>query len=134
MRLRTVLVFLLAAAALFQLAVPAAGFYWLPPLDGYQLQVWISAGLLGLGTLLSLDVLWTGLRRALRGRVGMDTLAALSVLFTLADALTLSLAQDRCCPGRAVLPAPRQLPQALRPAPVLPHRRLSGRALCSHPG
>lgn len=95
MRLRTVLVFLLAAAALFQLAVPAAGFYWLPPLDGYQLQVWISAGLLGLGTLLSLDVLWTGLRRALRGRVGMDTLAALSVLFTLADALTLSLAQDR---------------------------------------
>lgn len=95
MRLRTVLVFLLAAAALFQLAVPAAGFYWLPPLDGYQLQVWISAGLLGLGTLLSLDVLWAGLRRALRGRVGMDTLAALSVLFTLADALTLSLAQDR---------------------------------------
>ena len=95
MRLRTVLVFLLAAAALFQLAVPAAGFYWLPPLDGYQIQVWISAGLLGLGTLLSLDVLWAGLRRALRGRVEMDTLAALSVLFTLADALTLSLSQDR---------------------------------------
>lgn len=95
MRLRTVLVFLLAAAALFQLAVPASGFYWLPPLDGYQIQVWISAGLLGLGTLLSLDVLWAGLRRALRGRVEMDTLAALSVLFTLADALTLSLSQDR---------------------------------------
>ena len=95
MRLRTVLVFLLAAAALFQLAVPASGFYWLPPLDGYQIQVWISAGLLGLGTRLSLDVLWAGLRRALRGRVGMDTLAALSVLFTLADALTLSLSQDR---------------------------------------
>ena len=95
MRLRTVLVFLLAAAALFQLAVPASGFYWLPPLDGYQIQVWISAGLLGLGTLLSLDGLWAGLRRALRGRVGMDTLAALSVLFTLADALTLSLSQDR---------------------------------------
>ena len=83
------------AAALFQLAVPASGFYWLPPLDGYQIQVWISAGLLGLGTLLSLDVLWAGLRRALRGRVEMDTLAALSVLFTLADALTLSLSQDR---------------------------------------
>ena len=95
MRLRTVLVILLAAAALFQLAVPASGFYWLPPLDGYQIQVWISAGLLGLGTLLSLDVLWAGLRRALRGRVEMDTLAALSVLFTLADALTLSLSQDR---------------------------------------
>lgn len=95
MRLRAVLVFLLAAAALFQLAVPAAGLYWLPPLDGYQLQVWISAGLLGLGTLLSLDVLWAGLRRALRGRVGMDTLTTLSVLFTLTDAMTLSLSQDR---------------------------------------
>ena len=37
MRLRVILVFLLAAAALFQLAVPAAGFVWLPPLDGLSL-------------------------------------------------------------------------------------------------
>ena len=51
MRLRVILVFLLAAAALFQLAVPAAGFVWLPPLDGYQVQVWIAAGLLGAGIL-----------------------------------------------------------------------------------
>ena len=95
MRLRVVLVFLLAAAALFQLAVPAAGFVWLPPLDGYQVQVWIAAGLLGAGILLSLDVLAAGIARMFRGRVGMDTLAALSGIFTLADALVLAVTQDR---------------------------------------
>ena len=95
MRLRVVLVFLLAAAALFQLAVPAAGFVWLPPLDGYQVQVWIAAGLLGVGILLSLDVLAAGIARMFRGRVGMDTLAALSGIFTLADALVLAITQDR---------------------------------------
>ncbi len=95
MRLRAILVFLLAVAALVQLAVPAAGFVWLPPLDGYQIQVWIAAGLLGAGCLLSGDVLLTGLARAFRGKVGMDTLAALSAVFTLADGLTLSIAQNR---------------------------------------
>ena len=95
MRLRVVLVFLLAAAALFQLAVPAAGFVWLPPLDGYQVQVWIAAGLLGAGILLSLDVLAAGIARMFRGRVGMDTLAAMSGIFTLADALVLAVTQDR---------------------------------------
>ena len=95
MRLRVVLVFLLAAAALFQLAVPAAGFVWLPPLDGYQVQVWIAAGLLGAGILLSLDVLAAGIARMFRGRVGMDTLAALSGIFTMADALILAVTQDR---------------------------------------
>ena len=70
MRLRVVLVFLLAAAALFQLAVPAAGFVWLPPLDGYQVQVWIAAGLLGAGILLSLDVLAAGIARMFRGTGG----------------------------------------------------------------
>ena len=95
MRLRVVLVFLLAAAALFQLAVPAAGFVWLPPLDGYQVQVWIAAGLLGVGILLSLDVLAAGIARMFRGRVGMDTLAALSGIFTMADALILAVTQDR---------------------------------------
>ena len=95
MRLRVILVFLLAAAALFQLAVPAAGFVWLPPLDGYQVQVWIAAGLMGAGILLSLDVLAAGIARMFRGRVGMDTLAALSGIFTLADALVLAITQDR---------------------------------------
>ena len=95
MRLRAVLVFLLAAAALVQLIVPAINYVWLPPLDGYQTQVWISAGLVGAGMLLSLDVLAAGVARALRGRVGMDTLTALAAVFTLADAITLALAQNR---------------------------------------
>ena len=95
MRLRAVLVFLLAVLALVQLLMPALGFVWLSPLDSYQVQVWISAGLLGVGAVLSLDVLTAGVGRAVRGRVGMDTLAALSVAFTLADALTLAGAQNR---------------------------------------
>ena len=95
MRLRVILVFLLAAAALVQLAVPAAGFVWLPPLDEYQIQVWIAVGLLGAGFLLSLDVLAAGIVRLFRGRVGMDTLAALSGIFTLADGLVLAMTQDR---------------------------------------
>ncbi len=95
LRLRAVLVFLLAVAALVQLLVPAAGFVWLPPLDQYGVQVWIAAGLLGAGCLLSADVLAGGIVRALRGRAGMDTLTALAVIFTLVDAAALSVAQDR---------------------------------------
>ena len=95
LRIRAVLVFLLAAVALVQLVVPALGFVWLPPLDEDSLQVWISAGLLGAGILLSLDVLVLGVFRALRGRVGMDTLAALSAVFTMIDAWTLATIQDR---------------------------------------
>lgn len=95
MRTRALLLFMLAILGVAQLLVPALGLVWLPPLDQYQLQVWASAGLLGCGLLLSGDVLLTGLGRALRGRVGMDTLFALSGLFTLGDALLLSVQQDR---------------------------------------
>ena len=45
--------------------------------------------------LLSLDVLAAGLGRGLRLKVGMDTLAALSCAFTLADTLLLAGSQDR---------------------------------------
>lgn len=45
--------------------------------------------------LLSLDVLAAGLWRGLRLKVGMDTLAALSCAFTLADTLLLAGSQDR---------------------------------------
>lgn len=62
---------------------------------GYPLLLWISAGLLGAGMLLSLDVLAAGLWRGLRLKVGMDTLAALSCAFTLADTLLLAGSQDR---------------------------------------
>ena len=75
--------------------MPALNYVWLPPLDDYQLQVWIACGLLGAGFLLSADVLFTGLARAFHGKVGMDTLCALSVIFTLADGLVLAMVQNR---------------------------------------
>ena len=65
-------------AALAQLIVPAAGLVWLPPLDSAAVQCWGAAGLMALGTLLGLDVLSAGLGRAFRGKVGMDSLAALA--------------------------------------------------------
>lgn len=95
LRLRSILLFLLTAAAIFQLAVPALRYVWLPPLDDYQLQVWIACGLLGLGLLLAADVLFVGLARAFQGKFGMDTLCALSVIFTLADGLVLAMVQNR---------------------------------------
>lgn len=95
LRLRSLAIFLLAAVAIFQLLVPALNYVWLPPLDDYQLQVWIACGLLGAGFLLSADVLFTGLARAFHGKVGMDTLCALSVIFTLADGLVLAMVQNR---------------------------------------
>ncbi len=91
MRIRALVVVMLFAAALGQLAVPALGLVWLPPLDSAAVQCWIAVGLLGAGVLLGLDVLITGLGRAFRGKAGMDTLAALSCLFTLADGAVLAL-------------------------------------------
>lgn len=101
-RVRVVLLALLCIPALAQLLVPALGLVWLPPLDEYAIQVWIAAGLLGAGMLLSADLLLEGLLRALRGRFGMDTLLTLAAGTTLADALQLALTQDRdgqlpCC-------------------------------------
>ena len=92
LRLRSLLVFLLAAAAVAQLLLPAA---LLSPLDQYAAQAGIAAALLAAGVLLSWDVLWEGVVRAFRGRVGMDTLTALSAAFTLADAAALAAAQNR---------------------------------------
>lgn len=95
LRLRSLGIFLLAVAAIVQLVVPALHYVWLPPLDNYQLQVWIACGLLGIGLLLSADVLFVGLVRAFHGKIGMDTLSALSVIFTLADGVFLSVVQNR---------------------------------------
>ena len=90
-RTRALLIFFLAVAALVQVVVPAIGFVWLPPLDGVQVQSWIAVGLLGAGTLLAMDVLGSGIARAFRGKVEMETLAALACLFTLADGILLAL-------------------------------------------
>ncbi len=91
LRLRTLLVFSLSVLALLQLLVPALGLAWAPPLDGGAVQAWIAVGLLGLGVLLGMDMLLSGLGRALRGKVGMDTLAALSCVATLGDGVVLAL-------------------------------------------
>lgn len=91
MRLRVIFLFLLSAVALVQLLVPAVGLVWLPPLDDMRVQNAVAAGLMALGLLLGADELLTGLKRAFRGKVGMDTLTALAVLFTLADGLMLAL-------------------------------------------
>ena len=91
MRLRVIFLFLLSAAALVQLLVPAVGLVWLPPLDDSRLQNAAAAGLMALGLLLGIDEVLNGLKRAFRGKVGMDTLTALSALFTLADGVMLTL-------------------------------------------
>ena len=85
MRTRIFLLFLLTLLALVQVLVPLTGLAWTAPLDTPALQHGLAAGLLGTGVLLSMDVLLTGLVRALRLRVGMDTLALLACVFTLAD-------------------------------------------------
>ena len=75
--------------------MPAAGLVWLPPLDSAAVQCWGAAGLMALGTLLGLDVLFAGLGRAFRGKVGMDSLAALACLTTLGDGVVLALSGDQ---------------------------------------
>lgn len=85
MRARVLLTLLLALLSLCQAAVPALGLVWPSPLDRPQVQYWLCAGLLGTGVLLSADALLTGIARAFRLRLGMDTLAALACGFTLAD-------------------------------------------------
>ena len=90
MRLRVLLLFLLAALSLAQTLIPLAGASWIPPMDKMENQCWLSAGLLGLGILLAFDVLFTGIVRAFRLRFGMDTMAALACGFTLADGMDLA--------------------------------------------
>ena len=103
MRTRVLLVLLLAVLALVQALAPMAGLAWTSPLDRPEVQCALSSGLLGLGVLLSADVLLTGLVRACLLKFGMDTIAALSCLLTLADGLQLTLSEE----------APQRLPYSL---------------------
>ena len=94
LRTRALLVFVLALLSLLQALAPMAG---LTP-EQPELQRWGSAGLLGLGMLLSADVLLTGVARACFLKFGMDTMSVLACAFTLADGISLALAegpQDR---------------------------------------
>ena len=91
MRARALLVFLLLLAVLVQTLAPTAELTFPEPLDRPAVQCAVSAAALGLGMLLSLDVLLTGLVRACLLRFGMDTLAALACVFTLADGAQLAM-------------------------------------------
>jgi len=105
LRIRSLLVFLLAVLAGVQLAVPALGLVWPEPLDRMDIQRWTAVGLLAAGTLLSGDVLLRGLLQAFRLKVGMNTLCTLSTLFTLTDGILLSVyaLQPRRLPYSAVV-------------------------------
>jgi len=105
LRVRSLLVFLLMAAALVQLLVPALGRVWPAPLDDLMLQRWAAVGLLALGALLSYDLIFTGLGRIFRLKVEMDSLAALAVLATLADGVLLAL-YPQATPDRLPYAAP----------------------------
>lgn len=94
MRVRVLLIFFLTLLSLCQTAAPALGLAWLPPLDQPQAQYGLCAALLGVGMLLSADILLSGIVRAFRLRFGMDTLAALSCGFTMADTLELALSAE----------------------------------------
>ena len=75
--------YLMVAAAVPQVPLP-------PPLaDSFQLQVWLSAGLLILALCLCGDVVLQALANIFRLSMGLDTLAVLGCLATLADALTM---------------------------------------------
>ena len=102
MRARVLLLLLPLLLALAQALVPVAGLAFPEPLDRPAVQCAVSAAALGLGALLSLDVLFTGLARACRLKFGMDTLAALACLFTLADGVRLAMEEE-----------PRRLPYTL---------------------
>jgi len=91
MRTRTLLLLLLTALSLLQTLLPIAGVVLSSPLDQPAVQCCLSTALMGTGILLSVDVLFVGLYRACRLKFGMDTLAALACLFTLADGIALLL-------------------------------------------
>ncbi|NBI67710.1 hypothetical protein D1646_13045 [Pseudoflavonifractor sp. 60] len=93
MRTRVLLLFLLVAVSLVQILVPMVGLNWPAPLDQPQLQCCLAAALLGTGMLLAIDQLLIGIFRALRLRLGMDTMAVLACGFTLADTLELAAAE-----------------------------------------
>lgn len=95
MRVRILLLFLLSALTLSPMIAPMFGFALRAPLDDYKLQVLVSAGCLGVGMLLSIDVLGNALVRAFRLKFGMDTMTLLACCFTLVDAILLAVNQNR---------------------------------------
>lgn len=95
MRIRVIFLFLLSILAVVQLSVPALGLIWPQPLDSLLIQHWVSVGILGVGMLLSIDVLLRGVTNLFHGKMGMECLFLFACLFTLADGILLSLASQQ---------------------------------------
>lgn len=101
LRLRAVLVFLLALPLLALALAPFVGLS-LPGALGtsLELRVWASGGLLAIAMLLGADVLIIGLVRLFLLKPGADTLVFFSCALTLTDAIT----QLQILPERDTLP------------------------------
>ena len=94
MRTRVLLLVLLVLLSLVQTAAPLMDLSWFPPLDQPSAQCWLATALLAAGSLLAADLLLTGIFRAFRLRFGMDTMAALACLATMADGVELALSES----------------------------------------
>ncbi len=101
MRLRGMFLLLLSLLAAVQLIVPAAGYMFRPPLGDPLVQSWFAAGAMGIGLLLGIDIIFSGIVYLVKGKPGMDTLCAFSCIFTLADGIMLALTQDPRLPFSA---------------------------------
>lgn len=98
LRLRWLLVCLLSLGQLYLLLWQPLGLPVPSHLSvSFPLQIYIAGGLFLLCALLGIDVWGTGLIRLFRGKAGMDSLLAFSVLFTAADTAALMF---QLLPGR----------------------------------
>lgn len=95
LHLRNTFLFFITAAALLPIVAPILDITWPPALDNYRVQVLLSALLLGVGVLLCMDLLLDTVLRITKCKIGMDTLTLFASIFTIADAVILSTAQNR---------------------------------------
>lgn len=91
MRVRSLLVLALFVPACYFILLPRVPLPVLPGMDD-ALTLLVSTVLMACGILLGSDMLFVGLVRLCRGRVGMDTLCAFAGLFTLLDGIFLTMA------------------------------------------
>ena len=100
LRLRSVLVLLLALPQLWLALAPLVNLTLPARLDPLQVRVWASGGLLCIAMVLGADILARGVVQLFVLRPGADTLTAFACALTLADACT----QLKLMPDRETLP------------------------------
>lgn len=91
LRLRIIFLALVTLASFAPLLAPMLGLVWQHPFDQPQVQVAILAGLLGVGMVLSIDVLVEVVMRLGKLKCGMDTVTLLACCLTLSDAASLAV-------------------------------------------